>query len=54
MQDTVDIGVLCDCHLFGSRKTKEEGPPTGSLILMSFCGVTATANKLANLPIIEL
>ena len=31
-------------------KTKH-GPPTGSLILMSFCGVTGTANKLANLPI---
>ena len=27
------------------------GPPTGSLVLVSFCGVTVTANKLANLPI---
>ena len=33
------------------KKKKEHGPPTGSLILMPFCGVTVTANKLANLPI---
>ena len=39
------------------RKNQEErerpqknGPPTGSLILVSLCGVTVTANKLANLP----
>ena len=29
----------------------KHGPPTGGLTLMSFCGVTVTANKLANLPI---
>ena len=33
------------------KKThKKHGPPTGSLILISFCGVTVTANILANLP----
>ena len=32
---------------------QKHGPPTGSLILMSPCGVTVTANKLANLPIRE-
>ena len=32
------------------KKTKH-GPPTGSLILVPFRGVTVTANKLANLPI---
>ena len=36
----------------GPPKTKH-GPPTGSLILVSFCGVTVTANKLANLPICD-
>ena len=36
----------------GRTKKSEKGPPQktkhGSLILMSFCGVTVTANKLAN------
>ena len=42
------------------RTKKEEqktppkyGPPTGGLTLVSFRGVTVTANKLANLPIIQ-
>ena len=30
---------------------KKHGPPAGSLILVPFCGVTVTSNKLANLPI---
>ena len=30
------------------KKTKH-GPPTGSLILISFCSATVTADKLANL-----
>ena len=35
------------------RKTpKKHGPPTGGLTLMSFCGVTATANILVNLTVI--
>ena len=48
--------ITCESRVSQSGESKtpqktKHGPPTGSLALMSFCGVTLIANKLANLPI---